>query len=137
MVASAARGVVRPDGNIAGERTRARLITAGELQEGSWRGRFDGSKVGPDEVELLKVARKFRRMLEIAARDLDPALLAEYLRDLSGAYQRYYELGRDPAKKVLCDDEATRRARLAVSAAVQQVLRNGFRLLGLSAPEQM
>ena len=113
------------------------LIAAGELQEGSWRGRFDGSKIGPDEVELLKVARKLRRMLEIAARDLDPALLAEYLRDLSGAYQRYYELGRDPAKKVLCDDEASRRARLAVSAAVQQVLQNGFRLLGLSAPEQM
>jgi arginyl-tRNA synthetase len=30
-----------------------------------------------------------------------------------------------------------RRARLAVSAAAQQVLRNGFRLLGFSAPDQM
>ena len=76
-------------------------------------------------------------MVEISARDLDPAVLAEYLRELSGTYQRYYELGRDPAKKVLCDDEPTRRARLAASAAVQQVLRNGFRLLGLSAPEKM
>jgi len=86
---------------------------------------------------MLKAARQFQRRLEIASRDLDPAVLAEYLRELSGAYQSYYELGRDPAKKVLCDDEGVRRARLAVSAAVQQVLRNGFGLLGLSAPERM
>jgi arginyl-tRNA synthetase len=38
---------------------------------------------------------------------------------------------------VIHEDEAVRRAKLAASAAVQQVLRNGFRLLGLSAPDQM
>lgn len=114
-----------------------RLIAATDLRDGAWAGAYDAARIGADEVELLKAARKFQRMVEISARDFDPALMTEYLRDLSGAYQRYYELGRDPAKKVLCDDEPTRRARLAVSAAVQQVLRNGFRLLGLSAPDQM
>jgi len=108
-----------------------------DLRNGAWVGSFDASRIGPDERDLLKGARKFQRMVEISSRDLDPAVMAEYLRELSGAYQRYYELGRDPAKKVLCDDEPTRRARLAASAAVQQVLRNGFRLLGLSAPEKM
>ncbi|HEX7896451.1 MAG TPA: DALR anticodon-binding domain-containing protein, partial [Planctomycetota bacterium] len=69
---------------------------------------------------------------------LDPAVIADYLRELSGAYQRYYEYGnRDEARRVLHADEEIRRAKLAASAAVQQVLRNGFRLLGLSAPEQM
>jgi arginyl-tRNA synthetase len=108
-----------------------------DLKDGVWHGEYDGAKFGTDEIVLLKVIRQFQRRLEIAARDLDPATLAEYLRELSGAYQAYYELGRDPAKKVLCDDEPVRRARLAVSAAVQQVLRNGFKLLGLSAPERM
>jgi len=113
-------------------------IPPGEIREGLWRGEFDPAKAGPDEIEILKAARQFRRRVELAARDLDPAVLADYLRDLSGAYQRYYELGnRDPRKRVLAEDEGVRRARLAASAAVQQVLRNGFRLLGLSAPEQM
>ena len=112
-------------------------VDPADVKEGVWRGACDPARMGPDEVVILKVTRQFRRRLEIAARDLDPAVLAEYLRELSGAYQSYYELGRDPAKKVLCDDEPIRRARLAVSAAVQQVLRNGFRLLGLSAPDRM
>jgi len=113
-------------------------LDPGEIRDGVWAGAFDAAKLGPDEIALLKVARQFRRRVEGAARDLDPALLAEYLRELSGAYQYYYELGnRDTTKRVLSDDEAVRRARLAVSAAVQQVLRNGFGLLGLSAPDRM
>jgi arginyl-tRNA synthetase len=114
------------------------LVQAADLKEGLWRGSYDPARMGPEEVTLLKVARQFQRRLEIAARDLDPAVMAEYLRDLSGAYQSYYQRGDDDAsKRVLVEDEPVRRARLAVSAAVQQVLRNGFRLLGLSAPESM
>lgn len=113
-------------------------IDPADVKEGQWSGSFDPSKLGPDELEVLKVARQFQRRVDIAARDLDPAVLAEFLRDLSGAYQRYYEYGnRDVSRRVLSDDPEVRRARLASSAAVQQVLRNGFRLLGLSAPEQM
>ncbi len=113
-------------------------IKAGEIQGGLWRGEFDAAAAGPDDVEILRVARQFRRRVELAARALEPAVLADYLREMSGAYQRYYELGnRDPSKRVLADDDGTRRARMAASAAVQQVLRNGFRLLGVSAPEQM
>jgi arginyl-tRNA synthetase len=114
-----------------------KLIDPAEVRNGLWAGAYDPARIGPDEVALLKVARQFRRMVEIAARELDPAVMAEYLRTLSGAYQQYYELGRDPARKALCDDEPLRRARLAVGAAIQQLLRNGFRLLGLSAPERM
>ncbi len=113
-------------------------IAPADLKDGLWNGEFDPSRGGPDEIGILRAARQFRRRVELAARDLDPAVLADYLRELSGAYQRYYELGnRDPSRRVLADDEGVRRARLAASAAVQQVLRNGFRLLGLSAPEQM
>lgn len=113
-------------------------VDAADLRDGLWAGRFDPARIGPDEIELLKAARAFRRRVELAARDLDPAVIADFLRELSGAYQRYYEHGnRDASRRVLHDDEEVRRARLAASAAVQQVLRNGFRLLGLSAPERM
>jgi arginyl-tRNA synthetase len=113
-------------------------VSAADVKGGQWAGSFDISKLGSDEVEMIKVARQFQRRIEIAARDLDPAAMTDYLRELSGAYQRYYEYGnRDVARRVLHEDEAVRRAKLAASAAVQQVLRNGFRLLGLGAPEQM
>jgi arginyl-tRNA synthetase len=113
-------------------------IDPADLKDGRWSGAYDPAKLGPDEFELLKTARGFQRRMEIAARDLDPAAVCEYVRDLSGAYQRYYEYGnRDVARRVLHDDEAVRRAKLAASAAIQQVLRNAFRILGLSAPEQM
>jgi arginyl-tRNA synthetase len=113
-------------------------VAAADVKGGQWAGSYDASKLGADEMEILKVARQFQRRIEIAARDLDPAAMTDYLRELSGAYQRYYEYGnRDTARRVLHEDEGIRRAKLAASAAVQQVLRNGFRLLGLSAPEQM
>jgi arginyl-tRNA synthetase len=113
-------------------------VDAADMKDGQWAGTFDPSKLGPDEMELIKVARSFQRRVEIAARDLDPAAMTEYLRDLSGAYHHYYEYGnRDVSRRVIHEDEGIRRAKLAASAAVQQVLRNGFRLLGLSAPDQM
>lgn len=113
-------------------------VDPADVKDGRWSGTYDPSKLGPDEVEILKAARAFQRRVEIAARDLDPAAMTDYMRDLSGAYQRYYEYGnRDESRRVLHADESVRRAKLAASAAVQQVLRNGFRLLGLSAPDQM
>jgi arginyl-tRNA synthetase len=38
---------------------------------------------------------------------------------------------------VLCDDPVTRKARLALVAAVQAALATGLGLLGIAAPEQM
>ena len=97
-----------------------------DLKDGLWKGEYDPSKFSADEVPLLKIIQQFQRRLEVAARNLDPAAIAEYLYELSGAYQRYYDLGRhDMLKRVLAEDEPIRRARLAVSAAVQQTLRNG------------
>ena len=52
-----------------------------------------------------------------------------------------YPLARDmqrlDADRVLVDDEAVKRARLALLAATRQVLRNGLALIGVSAPARM
>jgi arginyl-tRNA synthetase len=55
-----------------------------------------------------------------------------YLKDLAADFHAFYN-----AERVLVDDSAARQARLALLAATRQVLRNGLRLLGVSAPEKM
>lgn len=84
------------------------------------------------ETVLLKSLMEYPGMLENAARDLAPHMVAFYLKDLAGEFHSYYN-----AERFLVEDEKLKHARLALALAVQQVLRNGLALLGVSAPEKM
>ncbi|MCS4511674.1 arginine--tRNA ligase [Xylophilus ampelinus] len=80
---------------------------------------------------MLQLAR-YPAMLTDAATHFAPHDVTFYLRDLAAAYHSYYD-----AERILVDDEATRNARLALVAAVAQVLHNGLAILGVSAPQKM
>ena len=84
------------------------------------------------ELSLMQRLGAFPEMIESAARELAPHSLAFYLRELAGEFHSYYN-----AERILLDDEAQRLARLALCAAVRQVLANGLSLLGVGAPEKM
>ncbi|MEW6314201.1 MAG: arginine--tRNA ligase [Pseudomonadota bacterium] len=84
------------------------------------------------ERALLNRLMAYPEALENAARDLSPHLIAFYLKELAGEFHSYYN-----ATHFLVDDEAVKLARVALVAAVRQVLRNGLQLLGVSAPEKM
>ncbi|HKY02496.1 MAG TPA: arginine--tRNA ligase [Burkholderiales bacterium] len=84
------------------------------------------------ELALLTKLADFPDMLELAAREFSPHQIAFYLRDLAGEFHSYYN-----AERILVEDEALKRARLALIVAARQVLRNGLALLGVSAPEKM
>jgi arginyl-tRNA synthetase len=86
----------------------------------------------PAEAALLTRLMRYPEALENAARDLAPHLIAFYLTELAGEFHSYYN-----ATRILVPEEAIRLARLALSAAVKQVLANGLGLLGVSAPEKM
>jgi arginyl-tRNA synthetase len=87
------------------------------------------------------VARRLAELPEVVVRAADtcePHGIAHYLLALSGDFARWYTLGNEDASlRILCDDAPTRRARLALTAAVQATLREGLSLLGLGAPDQM
>ena len=55
-----------------------------------------------------------------------------YLRDLANTLHTYYN-----AEKWIVEDAALRNARIMLVLAVQQVIRNGLGILGVSAPESM
>jgi arginyl-tRNA synthetase len=87
---------------------------------------------GERESALMRRLAEFPEMLADAARELAPHAIAFYLRSLAGEFHSYYN-----AERILVEDEATRMARLALCAAVRQVLANGLALLGVRAPERM
>jgi arginyl-tRNA synthetase len=73
-----------------------------------------------------------------AGEHCEPHLVCHYLLDLAGVFSRWYTDGNgDASLRVLCEDPATRSARLALTAAVQAVLGAGLRLLGITAPDRM
>ncbi|HUW53256.1 MAG TPA: arginine--tRNA ligase [Rhodanobacter sp.] len=84
------------------------------------------------EQVLLTELSKYPELIETAAANLEPHLLAGWLRELANAFHTYYN-----AHQFLVEDTALRNARLTLVVATRQVLKNGLGLLGLSAPESM
>ena len=86
----------------------------------------------PQAQALMLLLAKYPAMLSAAANDFAPHDVTFYLRELAACYHSYYD-----AERILVDDQAVREARLALVAAVAQVLHNGLAVLGVSAPEKM
>ncbi len=86
----------------------------------------------PRELALASKLAEFPDVIESAAQDLAPHQIAFYLKDLAGEFHGWYN-----AERMLVDDAALRDARVAMAAAVRQVIRNGMAILGVSCPESM
>jgi arginyl-tRNA synthetase len=84
------------------------------------------------EQGVLSSLTRYPEFLEQAAVNRTPHTLVHYLRDLANVFHTYYN-----AEQFIVEDAALRNARLALVLGVQQVLRNGLALLGVSAPESM
>ncbi len=84
------------------------------------------------EQILLTELSRYPEVVDSAGRQLEPHLVAIYLRELAAAFHAYYN-----TQQFLVDDADVRDARLTLAAAVRQVLANGLDLLGVSAPESM
>ncbi|RDI99189.1 arginine--tRNA ligase [Dyella solisilvae] len=84
------------------------------------------------EQDLFTELSRYPEVVEAAAANLEPHLIAQYLRELAGALHSYYH-----EHKWIVDDAELRNARITLALATRQVIRNGLDLLGLSAPEKM
>lgn len=84
------------------------------------------------EQAMMNAIGRFPEVVESAARNLEPHLVAVYLNELANAFHTWYH-----AQKFLVDDHDLRNARVALAEASAQVIRNGLELLGVSAPESM
>ena len=90
--------------------------------------RLDGEA---EQLVMLELSR-CAEVIEAAGTNLEPHLVATWLRELAAAFHGWYN-----TSQFLVDDADLRDARLALAAAVRQALANGLELLGVSAPESM
>ncbi|MCB1577831.1 MAG: arginine--tRNA ligase, partial [Xanthomonadales bacterium] len=84
------------------------------------------------ERTLMSELSRYPEVVESAALNLDPQLVAQYLRELAAAFHGYYN-----AHQFIVEDAGLRNARITLADAARQVLANGLELLGVSAPQSM
>ncbi|KEK25072.1 arginine--tRNA ligase [Bacillus gaemokensis] len=79
----------------------------------------------------VKLLNRFPQVIETAFVRNEPSHIAKYLLDVAQAFNKYYGNVR------ILEENEEKESRLALVYAVTIVLREGLRLLGMGAPEEM
>jgi len=91
-----------------------------------------GNLTEPQEQQLIKRISAYPEIIKQCAAQRAPHSLVHYLRDLANDFHTYYS-----AHQFIVEDSGSRDARLDLALATQTVIRNGLKLLGVSAPDTM
>ena len=96
-------------------------------------------RLGEEEMDLVKMAAQFPRIIESAAASREPHRVAFYLNDLAAAFHGFYNLGNDRPEKriIMVNDPETTSARLFLARNIGQTVKNGLALMGVEAAESM
>ncbi len=85
------------------------------------------------EIELIKLIRKFREIVNESASTCSPALIANYCYELAKEYNQFYH-----DHSILADEnEHVRNFRFVLSRLTSEVLNSGMWMLGIEMPERM
>ncbi|WP_339826373.1 arginine--tRNA ligase [uncultured Parasphingorhabdus sp.] len=95
--------------------------------------------LGEEELDLIKMAAQFPRIVESAAASREPHRVAFYLNDLAAAFHAFYNLGNDRPEKriIMVNDPVMTSARLFLAKNIGQTIKNGLALMGVQAAESM
>jgi arginyl-tRNA synthetase len=92
-----------------------------------------------EELGLVKTAAQFPRVIESAALAHEPHRIAFYLYDLAAEFHALWNRGNDdPARRFLLENNPqVSRARLELARGIGQIIKNGLRIMGVEAVEEM
>jgi len=85
-----------------------------------------------EELELMKRLGNYSGLLLKCCITVEPHHLTSYLQDLVGVFHSYYAKHR-----IIGDNEELTAARLQLLKALAIVIKNGLKILGVTAPERM
>jgi arginyl-tRNA synthetase len=83
------------------------------------------------EWKVVSLLMDFPNSIKRAFENYDPSQIAKYIIDLSQAFNKYY------GEVKILEENKEQQARLALVYTVTIVLKEGMRLLGMEAPEEM
>ena len=86
-----------------------------------------------EEKEIIKLLTEFPVIIEEAANEQSPALVANYTYELVKAYNHFYQV----VPILIEPDTEVKHLRLLLSTNVAKVIRLSMRLLGIEVPERM
>jgi len=91
------------------------------------------------EIELIKLAAQFPRIIEAAAQAHEPHRLAFYLHELASTLHSQWTRGKDQPQLRFLNEEAPDLtiARLGLIRVLANSLASGLEILGVGAPEEM
>ncbi|WP_028516984.1 arginine--tRNA ligase [Ruminococcus flavefaciens] len=87
----------------------------------------------PREIELIRHLASLPKEIDAAAKSYDPAKITKYAIDLATLFHRFY----DACSVKNAENEQLRDARILLSVAVRQTLRNALEILNIDRPEKM
>jgi arginyl-tRNA synthetase len=88
---------------------------------------------GAPELNLMRLLNRYENAITTAASEYKPNLLCNYLHDLAGTFNGFY----NDVPIIKESDPGIRTQRLALLEATANVLSHGLSLLGILAPERM
>ena len=94
---------------------------------------IDGVSLHEKEVELIKQLEAYPSVIQQAAKQYSPAVIANYVYDLVKSYNSFFQnvsiFGADTPKETLL--------RAQLSQWVGNVIKSGFGMLGINVPDRM
>jgi len=85
-----------------------------------------------EEQRLLKKLHLFEEEVLYSAENYEPHRICIYLEELAAAFHKFYHFHR-----ILGSEKKLAEARLALAIVTKIVIKNGLKILGVSAPERM
>ena len=111
-------------------RIRSILRKAGEVDLAAL---AKDTELSDKEISLIQHLQGFQAAVKQAGADYNPSCIANYCYELVKEYNQFYH----DFSVLREEDEKKRLFRIALSAAVSQVVKNGMGLLGIEVPERM
>lgn len=88
--------------------------------------------IGDSAYELGKLIYRFPEIIIEAAEKYEPSILTRHIVDIAQNFNKFYH-----DEHILVKNEEEKKAKLILSYAAKQTIRNGLRLLGMEVPERM
>ena len=86
----------------------------------------------PEAQDVIRLIGQFPEVTKNALNRSEPSMITRFSVDLAQAYNKFYY-----EHKVMVDDLGARRARIELTEAVRDLLRQSLDLIGISAPTRM